>query len=107
MALAVAPSHQHGAFFLFLTFWLAVIMLATTYACNSGQRSFVSCTAPCHLSPQAISGMSPYLHYGQIAPQRAALEAAKWRAKYKESVEGFLEELVRQAWAFLGLNLEK
>eukprot|EP00878_Enallax_costatus_P010570 GHUV01011038.1.p1 GENE.GHUV01011038.1~~GHUV01011038.1.p1 ORF type:complete len:423 (+),score=110.07 GHUV01011038.1:141-1409(+) len=44
--------------------------------------------------PQGISNMSPYLHYGQIAPQRCALEAAKWRGKYKDSVEGFLEELV-------------
>ncbi|GFH13537.1 photolyase/cryptochrome alpha/beta domain-containing protein, partial [Haematococcus lacustris] len=43
---------------------------------------------------QALSNMSPYLHYGQIAPARAALEAAKHRARYKEAVEGFLEELV-------------
>ena len=32
---------------------------------------------------EAVSHMSPYLHYGQIAPQRAALEAAKLRSKYK------------------------
>jgi deoxyribodipyrimidine photo-lyase len=43
---------------------------------------------------QALSNLSPYLHYGQLAPQRAALEAAKLRGKYKASVESFLEELV-------------
>lgn len=32
---------------------------------------------------QALSNLSPYLHYGQLAPQRAAIEAAKHRAKYK------------------------
>lgn len=31
--------------------------------------------------PKALSGLSPYLHYGQLAPQRAALEAAKHRDK--------------------------
>lgn len=45
--------------------------------------------------PQALSNLSPWLHFGQLAPQRAALEAAKMRPKFKESVEGFLEELVR------------
>ncbi|KAF6253825.1 class II photolyase [Scenedesmus sp. NREL 46B-D3] len=44
--------------------------------------------------PQALSGLSPWLHFGQLAPQRAALEAAKLRGKHKDSVEGFLEELV-------------
>ncbi len=29
--------------------------------------------------PAALSNLSPYLHYGQLAPQRAALEAAKHR----------------------------
>ncbi|GAX72643.1 hypothetical protein CEUSTIGMA_g99.t1 [Chlamydomonas eustigma] len=43
---------------------------------------------------KALSDLSPYLHYGQLAPQRAALEASKHKAKYKEAVEGFLEELV-------------
>lgn len=41
--------------------------------------------------PGALSGLSPYFHFGQLAPQRAALEAAKHKAKHKESVEGFLE----------------
>jgi deoxyribodipyrimidine photo-lyase len=44
--------------------------------------------------PQALSNLSPWLHFGQLSPQRAALEAAKMRPKFKESVEGFLEELV-------------
>lgn len=43
---------------------------------------------------QALSNLSPWLHFGQLSPQRAALEAAKMRPKFKESVEGFLEELV-------------
>lgn len=30
---------------------------------------------------QALSNLSPYLHYGQLSAQRAALEAAKHRAK--------------------------
>lgn len=32
---------------------------------------------------EAVSHLSPYLHFGVIAPQRAALEAAKLRSKYK------------------------
>ncbi|KAF8071386.1 PHR1 [Scenedesmus sp. PABB004] len=44
--------------------------------------------------PQALSNLSPWLHFGQLAPQRAALEAAKLRPKHRDSVEGFLEELV-------------
>ena len=32
-------------------------------------------------TPQVLSDLSPYLHYGQLAPQRAALEAAKHRPK--------------------------
>eukprot|EP00199_Chlamydomonas_sp_CCMP681_P000338 CAMPEP_0119109788 /NCGR_PEP_ID=MMETSP1180-20130426/23390_1 /TAXON_ID=3052 ORGANISM="Chlamydomonas cf sp, Strain CCMP681" /NCGR_SAMPLE_ID=MMETSP1180 /ASSEMBLY_ACC=CAM_ASM_000741 /LENGTH=574 /DNA_ID=CAMNT_0007095753 /DNA_START=105 /DNA_END=1829 /DNA_ORIENTATION=- len=43
---------------------------------------------------QALSNLSPYLHYGQLGAQRAALEGAKHRSKFKDAVEGFLEELV-------------
>eukprot|EP00798_Chlamydomonas_sp_ICE-L_P018200 gene18200-24642_t len=43
---------------------------------------------------RALSNLSPYFHYGQIAPQRAALEAAKLKPKFKEAVESFLEEMV-------------
>eukprot|EP00879_Flechtneria_rotunda_P033183 GHRR01036728.1.p1 GENE.GHRR01036728.1~~GHRR01036728.1.p1 ORF type:complete len:150 (+),score=25.71 GHRR01036728.1:430-879(+) len=48
----------------------------------------------CGVPMQALSNLSPYLHYGQLAPQRAALEAVRHRTDYKQSVEGFLEELV-------------
>ena len=44
--------------------------------------------------PNALSGLSPYFHFGHLSPQRAALEASKLRSTYKESVEGFLEEMV-------------
>jgi len=44
--------------------------------------------------PDALSGLSPYFHFGQLAPQRAALEASKNKAVHKASVDGFLEELV-------------
>lgn len=43
---------------------------------------------------KALSHLSPYLHYGQLAAQRAALEAAKFRLKHKGAMESFLEELV-------------
>ncbi|KIY94077.1 deoxyribodipyrimidine photo-lyase [Monoraphidium neglectum] len=33
--------------------------------------------------PQALSNLSPWLHFGQLSTQRAALEAAKLRGKYK------------------------
>jgi hypothetical protein len=34
-------------------------------------------------APQALSNLSPWLHFGQLGAQRAALEAAKHRAKHK------------------------
>jgi len=39
------------------------------------------------------SGLSPYLHFGQISAQRVALEAEKTSAR-QESKEAFLEELM-------------
>lgn len=30
--------------------------------------------------PEAQSNLSPYFHFGQLAPQRAALEALKFKA---------------------------
>lgn len=39
------------------------------------------------------SGLSPWLHFGQLAPQRVALEAAR-RLSSLAGVEAFLEELV-------------
>ncbi|XP_058043793.1 deoxyribodipyrimidine photo-lyase-like isoform X2 [Ahaetulla prasina] len=42
----------------------------------------------------ALSNLSPWFHFGQVAVQRAILEVRKYRTKYKESVEGFIEEAV-------------
>jgi len=39
-----------------------------------------------------VSGLSPYLHFGQVSPQRAAWEAS--RSSSEESRKAFLEELV-------------
>jgi deoxyribodipyrimidine photo-lyase len=39
------------------------------------------------------SNLSPYLHFGQLAPQRAALEA-EYRAEHIKSQEEFLEQIV-------------
>ena len=44
--------------------------------------------------PTALSGLSPYFHFGQLSPQRAALEASKLRKVASESVDAFLEESV-------------
>jgi len=41
----------------------------------------------------AVSHLSPYLHFGQISAQRVALEVHKKRVK-KESKDAFLEELI-------------
>lgn len=41
----------------------------------------------------ATSGLSPYLHFGQLAAQRAALEVLKSRGK-ESSKQAFLEELI-------------
>ncbi|PIA49992.1 hypothetical protein AQUCO_01300612v1 [Aquilegia coerulea] len=46
------------------------------------------------LKPKALSGLSPYLHFGQISAQRCALEARKVRNLHPQSVDAFLEELV-------------
>uniref|UniRef100_A0A0D9XI42 Deoxyribodipyrimidine photo-lyase n=1 Tax=Leersia perrieri TaxID=77586 RepID=A0A0D9XI42_9ORYZ len=44
--------------------------------------------------PRALSGLSPYLHFGNISAQRCALEAKKRRHLSPKSVDAFLEELV-------------
>ncbi|GAQ81945.1 Deoxyribodipyrimidine photolyase/cryptochrome [Klebsormidium nitens] len=44
--------------------------------------------------PTGVSGMSPYLHYGNVAAQRAALEARKYRKSHPKAVDAFLEELI-------------
>merc|ERR1712113_294456 len=42
----------------------------------------------------SVSELSPYYHFGQLAPARAALEIQKLKTKYKESVERHLEQLI-------------
>ncbi|KAH8062876.1 hypothetical protein JL720_13118 [Aureococcus anophagefferens] len=42
----------------------------------------------------AASHLSPYLHFGQLAPQRAALHVRAERGRHGESVASFLEEAV-------------
>ncbi len=44
--------------------------------------------------PGALSGLSPWLHFGQLAPQRAALAAKAHSRAHGKAVEGFIEELV-------------
>ncbi|KAE8806919.1 deoxyribodipyrimidine photo-lyase [Hordeum vulgare] len=44
--------------------------------------------------PTALSGLSPYLHFGHISAQRCALEAKKRRHLSPKSVDAFLEELI-------------
>lgn len=46
------------------------------------------------LKPKALSSLSPYLHFGQIAAQRCALEARKVQKLYPQAIASFLEELV-------------
>ncbi len=40
------------------------------------------------------SGLSPYLHFGQLSAQRVALEVSKYRSEHRKDVEAFLEELI-------------
>ena len=44
--------------------------------------------------PQALSGLSPYLHFGHISGARCALEAKRFSKSASKAVEGFFEELV-------------
>lgn len=44
-------------------------------------------------SAEGTSGLSPYFHFGHLAPQRAAL-AIERLTDYPESQKGFLEELI-------------
>ncbi|XP_024029072.1 deoxyribodipyrimidine photo-lyase [Morus notabilis] len=46
------------------------------------------------LKPSALSGLSPYLHFGQISAQRCALEARAVRKLSPQAVDTFLEELI-------------
>ncbi|MFB3826133.1 MAG: deoxyribodipyrimidine photolyase [Bryobacteraceae bacterium] len=52
-------------------------------------------------SAQATSGLSPYLHFGQISPLEVALAVKKYAERHKLIAEEFLEELiVRRELAF-------
>jgi deoxyribodipyrimidine photo-lyase len=42
----------------------------------------------------ALSNLSSYLRFGQLAPQRAALDASAARATAREDADAFLEELI-------------
>jgi deoxyribodipyrimidine photo-lyase len=44
--------------------------------------------------PQSLSGLSPYLHFGQISGARCAMEAKKHAKSAAKAVETFFEELV-------------
>ncbi|KAD4384745.1 hypothetical protein E3N88_24913 [Mikania micrantha] len=50
----------------------------------------------------AVSGLSPYLHFGQISAQRCALEARKFHKVYPQAVDKFLDELI--VWRELADN---
>lgn len=42
----------------------------------------------------ALSNTSPWMHFGQIAPQRCALEAKRRAGSHTKARDGFLEELI-------------
>ncbi|KAF5729901.1 hypothetical protein HS088_TW20G00268 [Tripterygium wilfordii] len=46
------------------------------------------------LKPKGLSGLSPYLHFGQISAQRCALEARSVRKLFPQAADTFLEELI-------------
>ncbi|KAI3822149.1 hypothetical protein L1987_09731 [Smallanthus sonchifolius] len=57
------------------------------------------------MKPEAVSGLSPYLHFGQISAQHCALEARKFHKIYPQvcsAVDKFLDELI--VWRELADN---
>ncbi|XP_020717050.1 deoxyribodipyrimidine photo-lyase isoform X2 [Ceratitis capitata] len=42
----------------------------------------------------ALSGLSPWLHFGQISAQRCILEVMRYQSQYKDSVEAFCDEAI-------------
>ncbi|XP_050417837.1 deoxyribodipyrimidine photo-lyase isoform X2 [Patella vulgata] len=42
----------------------------------------------------ALSNLSPWIHFGNISVQRSVLMVKEYRSKYKDSVEGYIEEAV-------------
>ena len=55
--------------------------------------------------PQALSGLSPYLHFGQISGHRCAMEAKKYSRAAPKAVEGFFEELVVRRELAVGTSI--
>ena len=45
-------------------------------------------------TPRALSGLSPWLRFGHLSAQRAALDAGKHRGRFKDAVDSFHEELI-------------
>lgn len=43
---------------------------------------------------EALSNLSPWFHFGMIAPQRAILQVIEYKEKYKEAVAVFMEEAI-------------
>ncbi|XP_043283869.1 deoxyribodipyrimidine photo-lyase [Venturia canescens] len=43
---------------------------------------------------EALSNLSPWFHFGMIAPQRAILQAIEYKDKHKEAVAVFMEEAI-------------
>ncbi|KAI8514319.1 hypothetical protein Bbelb_086430 [Branchiostoma belcheri] len=43
---------------------------------------------------RALSNLSPWIHFGQISVQRCILTVKKYRSKYKESVDAYIEEAI-------------
>jgi len=48
--------------------------------------------------PEALSGLSPYYHFGHLAAQRSALEASKLRSKAKVNSLAFNLQCQRGSW---------
>ena len=51
----------------------------------------------------AVSNLSPWLHYGQLSAHRATIEAKKYEAKHTDSVKKFIDEIV--TWKEMSDNL--
>lgn len=57
------------------------------------------------LKPQALSGLSPYLHFGQLSAQRCALEAQKLRKMYTQVCAGLLFSFTVRFYNLLGNSI--
>ncbi|XP_029472371.1 LOW QUALITY PROTEIN: deoxyribodipyrimidine photo-lyase-like [Rhinatrema bivittatum] len=59
-----------------------------------GERLKFFCTDRNDPNKAALSNLSPWFHFGQVSVQRAVLEVKKYRSKFRDSVDGFVEEAV-------------